>query len=179
MEFNNLTYQDFYEDKILLMEYDLTPKEITTILKTKNIFYDKLILNNQTYDLFVKKPGIQHHVYILTIVFTVEHLRDYISLHKALNKLPDNWEFKNTEIEPKLWRYVFYEHPIPLSWEDITDKSYLNFIIKSSSEYLKKTLEEYVIHSFKDIPISSYNTIPELVAYFNRNNIRKINIQSS
>lgn len=154
LEFENLSYQDFWENKILLIEYDLTPEEI---LEKKVGFCDQLIINGQKYNIF-KASTINHKLYQMVIIFSSQNLSYNRNLtpkkqkvYEVLKKLPCNWKFKQTatlhsttgksSYTTQIY-YLSYTHPISLSWEEIIDKLYLDFIIKSTSEYLNQYLQQ-------------------------------------
>lgn len=152
--FTNLSYQDFYEDKILLIEYDMAPYE----LKNNNI----LVINNQVcYYHYWFEPKNQlrfkYKEFVLIIIF---NLQDTLKpFHKMItNKLSQqncwsvtygisdeglrigvlNWD---SSLKYKDF-YIYYTHNVKLSWEEITDESYLNFIIDSTIISLNQKMEE-------------------------------------
>lgn len=158
IKYYDTSYQDFYEDKLLLIEYDLTPDEI---LEMKLGCYNQITINGQTYNFLNFFFTTNHKLHQIVISFSsssLESLSESPELDEVLSKLPCNWEFKpistiinspnklfgNGKID--IIYYLAYTNPILLSWEEITDKLYLNFIIKSTSEYLKK----YLQHNFKN-----------------------------
>lgn len=130
LEFENLSYQDFYEDKILLIEYDMTPIEMFKM----GLNIELIKINNQTFsfwsdyiDRFMKYDASR---YVFDINFSLEPYDNFNKLNSIIeNKLINGWSYKQ---HPE---FLYYRHPILLSWEELTDKSYLNFIIQSSINY--------------------------------------------
>lgn len=159
MEFENLSYQDFYEDKILLIEYDLSPDELQ--------YNNKILIQNQSYTytypyytLFNKKE--LHKIYRILIGFILpEQLGSVLCLplsrnwssnsiiiirnKEALQHGIDISNFHNITDNDlnKFRKYeVKYTHNVLLHWEEITDKSYLNFIIDSTIISLNKLINQ-------------------------------------
>ena len=138
IEFENLSYQDFYEDKILLIEYDLTPhkylKEHILSRSTKPYLYT-LNLNNEKFRFYYSENifntlKTNQKIYIFEISFLVN----------------SKFILEECDLDSKYWKVVYlsflkniiYRHPILLSWEEITDTLYLNFIIRSVAEWLNQ-----------------------------------------
>lgn len=158
-EFENLTYQDFYEDKLLLIEYDLSPDELQ--------YNNKILIHNQSYAYtshyytFFNKNKLHKTYRILMGFILPEQLSSVVCL-----PFSSNWS-SNTIIiitEKEALKYgidisnihnitdnnlnkfrkyeVKYTHNVLLHWEEITDKSYLNFIIDSTIISLNKLINQ-------------------------------------
>lgn len=171
VEFESLSYQDFYEDKILLIEYDMTPNEI---LDCKNPFIN---VNHQLYHVYFNKNyKMNRPVYLIEITFDLPPKIGYLKhnlRHNMLNKtvhkgLSKEWKVVYSMGTIRRGRrktfnniYLIYRHKILLSWEEITDQLYLHFIIKSASEYLKQKYEDY--------DFNNENNIEEMKIYFIEN----------
>ena len=180
INFTKLTYQNFYEDKILLMEYDMTPDEILNLKNRIN----KITINNKNYFLRLKYHKKCHHpVYKLEILFCVEPIRQYmmknildlgyIIQHLSSKSWSGPYDLILDHLKPtQIKHYLAYTHPILLTWEEITDKSYLNFIIKSTSEYLNEFFKKHLLK----LKIDKKYCTCELDTYFNNDNIAKLNI---
>lgn len=142
--FTNLTYQDFWEDKILLLEYNMTPNEIIFQRDVKSV-----IINNQHYDLcwYYNKLLARGFVgYKIEISFSLKPFNKYIKSYpfvhqKFMDQLNKDWRYECTERQ-----IVTYRHRVLLNWEDIMDRSYLDFIIKSVIKYVKHLLETSFDH---------------------------------
>ena len=186
--FTNLTYQDFWEDKILLMEFDLTPSKIFNGNLDREIFMniqhnryaEEVIINNKKYTLYLNNNYKSNNLinYKIEILFYIDPLKkniDIMSLHSIIRKLPKNWGgiYGLISFLDPISRtyYTTYTHQISLNWEEITDKSYLNFIIKSASKYLKEHLKKHILEMDK-----KYYKNYGLDTYFNNDNITQLNI---
>lgn len=169
LEFENLSYQDFWEDKILLIEYNLTP--INTFIKIselRKIFYFKtMIINQHKYHFrFTSQDIMNRHLYNLVIYVSIPP-RSTTSLREHLKHDYPDWALKSVYFNGNFINCVVYSHKIPLSWEEINDRWYLNFIIQSVSESLKENIKNH----YKDII-----NAPQMIKYLKESNIIEIQI---
>lgn len=163
-EYYNLSYQEFYEDKILLMEYELYPEvESLKIEQIQDPFYEKeifnllsAIINNKKYLIYNNKTTTKNHrkyVFTINIQIPDTYIIDDPSLNYDLNKIKQTIFGPQTRIISKNilekthiygldkpFTIFTYNHNVLLTWEEITDKSYLNFIINSHFNYLNQLL---------------------------------------
>lgn len=147
-DYINLTYQDFYEDKILLIEYDLTPEEILIDAYNGVMF---VTINNREYYFCPQNRGLSRQyfqIYVFEISFSLESLLKPSIMSGQFDRWMDVF-IKKIGIGNG-WRYhtapsfcLNYKHTTTLNWEEITDKSYLDFIIKSAINYVKLLLKEF------------------------------------
>lgn len=146
-KFTELTYQDFYEDKILLMEYDMTPEWIVKGKMTSS-FMDEIIINHQKYCFyydFNKYCKGYSNRYVIQIYFSLKELRRCVNPNSII-QIKENWCKNGDLFNIGYSSFILtYTHSILLNWEEITDKRYLNFIIDSFFEYLKEQIEKSCI----------------------------------
>lgn len=157
VEYENLSYQDFYEDKILLMEYDMAPDEILYSDSKQDYRIerqDQYLIHNALINIYYFRDNmIYYHlnknyylkyrikiIFYLNPQFTSNYNFFYNFLIKTLPNI-NNWEL-NSRFNVREFGYT---HPILLNWEEVTDHLYINFIIKSVMNHLKEALKEFEI----------------------------------
>lgn len=174
LEFENLSYQDFYEDKILFIEYDLSPTEM---LNSRDLFNKTIIINNQIYSIMFNRDYKSYRpVYKIEIVFSINSLNSKKYYHNDIfleeKKLPTRCFIRYISSNQGFIIYGFtYKHPILLTWEEITDKRYLDFVMASVSESLTEHIEQnykgfYKMGKFNK-GISHINIFVPTLKYYN------------
>ena len=151
VQYTDLSYPDFYEDKILLIEYDLTPKGVFDIVTRK----DNYFLICPTLQIEIKKLDDQQ-IRLFEFLIRKEILHRRIQLiikienkliqanHNSKDSLHRSWSYSyKPGLNPGTFSLISYaqftyKHPILLTWEEATDKSYVNFIVDSALMYLSK-----------------------------------------
>lgn len=165
MEYYNISYQEFWEDKILLIEYDMTPNELIN----SECAWKLLGTNNQRYHIWYMDYGYEiknryHQSYKIEIYFSLKSLLKHVIYDnwrkKIVNHLLDHMHLMGTR-HSKSPR-ISYEHNVYLSWEEIMDKVYIDFIIQSISIYVRDFLKgfgELIDKEFDETPIESINIL--------------------
>lgn len=147
IKYYDTSYQYFYEDKILLMEFELTPLDVLEFL------------NNNPKGLGLKSTINNKKCWVINDIHNNnDYNKKYTMFIRFImfNEIIGNYSIPNISVLPNnCWSFYFdrfieftYKHQVILSWEEITDRSYLNFIINSASaelsQYINKKYENKI-----------------------------------